>query len=82
MVIDDVRNVIGSALQLGERAQALDASSPLLGAIPELDSMSIVNVIAGLEEHFGFAVDADEIGAAVFATLGSLSTFVEQKLLA
>lgn len=82
MVIDDVRKVLGGALQLGGRAQSMDASTPLLGAIPELDSMAVVNVITALEEYFGFTVDDDEIGAAVFATLGSLSAFVEQKLAA
>ena len=80
MVIDDVRAVIGSILQLGARAQEMDASTPLLGAIPELDSMAVVNVIMALEEHFGINVADDEIGAANFATLGSLSVFVEQKL--
>ena len=80
MIIDDVKRVIGGALQLGARGQAMDASTPLLGAIPELDSMAVVNVITALEEHFGISVADDEIGAAAFATLGSLSTFVEQKL--
>lgn len=80
MVIDDVRMLVANVLQLGARAQTLDASAPLLGAIPELDSMAVVNVITALEDHFGFSVDDDEIGAATFATLGSLSEFVEQKL--
>ncbi|MEO8134304.1 MAG: phosphopantetheine-binding protein [Betaproteobacteria bacterium] len=72
--------IVGDALQLGARGSAMDASTPLLGAIPELDSMAVVNVITALEEHFGFSVDDDEIGAATFLTLGSLSAFVEQKL--
>jgi acyl carrier protein len=80
MVIDDVRMLVVNALQLGARAQTLEASTPLLGAIPELDSMAVVNVITALEDHFGFSVDDDEIGAATFATLGSLSEFVEHKL--
>ena len=80
VVIDDVRTVVGSSLQLGARTQAMDASTPLLGAIPELDSMAVVNLITALEEHFGISVADDEIGAATFATLGSLSDFVEQKL--
>lgn len=80
MVIDDVRMILGDALQLGSRAQAMDAATALLGAMPELDSMGVVNVITALEEHFGISVGDDEIGAATFATLGSLSTFVEQKL--
>lgn len=80
MVIDDVKKVVGGALQLGARARAMSASTPLLGAIPELDSMAVVNVITALEEHFGITVADDEIGAATFATLGTLSAFVEQKL--
>lgn len=72
--------LVGNALQIGARAQALVEDTPLLGAIPELDSMAVVHVITALEEHFGFTVEDDEIGAATFATLGSLSDFVEQKL--
>lgn len=80
MIIDDVRMLVGNALQLGSRTQELDASTALLGAIPELDSMAVTTLIAALEEHFGFSVADDEIGASTFATLGSLSEFVEQKL--
>lgn len=80
MIIDDVRMLIGNALQLGARAQALTESTQLLGAIPELDSMAVANVITAIEEHFGFSVADDEIGAATFATLGSLAAFVEHKL--
>ena len=77
---EQVRQILADTLQLGGRAEAMDASAPLLGAIPELDSMAVVNVITALEEHFGISVADDEIGAASFATLGSLSAFVEQKL--
>lgn len=80
MTIDEVKTVLGGALQLGARVQSMVASTPLLGAIPELDSMAVVSLIAALEEHFGIAVSDDEIGAATFATLGTLSDFVEQKL--
>jgi len=79
-VIDQVRTVVDSALQLRGRLGAGDAATPLLGAIPELDSMAVVSLITALEEHFGFSVADDEIEAATFATLGSLSDFVQQKL--
>jgi acyl carrier protein len=79
-VIDQVRTVVDSALQLRGRLERGDASTPLLGAIPELDSMAVVSLITALEEHFGFAVADDEIEAATFATLGSLSDFVRGKL--
>jgi acyl carrier protein len=42
--------------------------------------MAVINLITALEEHFGIAVDDDEISATTFATLGSLTQFVNQKL--
>ena len=81
-MINEVRTVVDSALQLRGRLGAGDAATPLLGAIPELDSMAVVSLIAALEEHFGIAVADDDIDASTFATLGSLSDFVQQKLAA
>jgi len=80
LVIDEVRRVLINTLQLGDRARAMGASSPLLGAIPEFDSMAVVSVITALEEQFGITVDDQEIDAAMFETLGSLSAYVEHKL--
>jgi len=79
---DEVKSVLIQTLQLGNRGARLDAASPLLGAIPELDSMAVVGIITSLEEYFGFSVDDDEISAETFANLGSLVKFVEAKLAA
>lgn len=78
--INEVRNLLAQALQLGDRALALTENSALLGALPELDSMAVVGILTSLEEHFGFTVEDDEISADTFATLGSLVSFVERKL--
>ena len=77
---EQVKRILADTLQLGARGEALDAGTPLLGAVPELDSMAVVNVITTLEEYFGISVADDEISADTFATLGSLCAFVEQKL--
>jgi acyl carrier protein len=82
MLLEEVKIVVGRALQLGDRVQRMNESSALLGAIPELDSIAVVNVITALEEHFDITVADDEIGAAAFETLGSLARFVEEKLAA
>jgi acyl carrier protein len=79
-VIDDVRRIVGTSLQLGPRTSSLTAASPLLGAIPEFDSMAVVGVITALEEHFGIAVADDDISGETFSTLGTLARFVEEKL--
>lgn len=81
MLLDEVKNVVGRALQLGDRVGKMDASSALLGALPELDSVAVVDLITALEQRFDITVADDEIGAATFETLGSLTRFVERKLL-
>ncbi len=78
--LDEVRDILSAILSLGERKNLLKADSSLLGSVPELDSMAVVNVITALEEHFDIVVDDDEISAKTFETLGSLTCFIEQKL--
>ncbi|MFL6657065.1 MAG: acyl carrier protein [Massilia sp.] len=80
MYLDDVKQILTDVLSLGAAGAQLHADSPLLGALPELDSMAVVNLITALEEHFGISVDDDEISADTFATLGSLAAFVGHKL--
>lgn len=79
MPIEDVKTILKESLQLGSRVEQFDASTRLLGSLPELDSMAVVTIIAALEEHFGFTVQDDEISADTFATLGTLSAFVDEK---
>jgi acyl carrier protein len=80
MTIDGVRAVLTRSLQLGNRGHSLDRSTPLLGNLPELDSMAVVHVLAALEEQFGIVVADDDVSAETFATVGSLADFVESKL--
>ncbi len=77
--IDVVRSILGQVLQLGDRQDTLTAESPLLGSVPELDSMAVVSLITALEGQFDIIIDDDEIDASTFATLGSLVAFCEQK---
>jgi acyl carrier protein len=77
--LDDVKAVVVSTLGIEDRADTLSASTPLLGGLPELDSMAVVELVAALEARFGFEVSDDEITGEVFETLGSLAAFVEAK---
>jgi acyl carrier protein len=58
----------------------LNQETPLLGSLPQLDSMAVANLIVALEQHFGFEVQDDEISARHFATVGSLASFVASKM--
>jgi acyl carrier protein len=79
MYLNDVKDVLIDVLSLGPAGQSLDAGSPLLGSLPELDSMAVVTLIGALQTRFGIEVDDDDISASTFETLGSLAAFVAQK---
>ena len=76
----DVLAVLDDVLSLRGRSASFRDDMPLLAGVPELDSMAVANVLASLEERFGFTIDDDEIDAATFATVGSLVAFVQGKL--
>ncbi|KQQ87032.1 acyl carrier protein [Massilia sp. Leaf139] len=77
--LEEVKTLLIDVLNLGPAGAALTADSPLLGSLPELDSMAVVTLIGALEEHFGIMVDDDDISASTFATLGSLAAFVAER---
>ncbi len=76
----EVRRILDEVLSLNGRSVAFTSDTPLLGAIPELDSMAVVTLITTLEEQLGLVVDDDDIDGATFATFGSLTDFVSGKL--
>ena len=73
-----VRQVLDSTLALGGRASRFGPDTPLLGALPELDSMAVAYLITALEEQCGITIADDEIEGDVFATFGSLVQFVRR----
>jgi acyl carrier protein len=77
--LDEVKATLIDVLSLGDAGQRLTADSPLLGSLPELDSMAVVSLIGALEERFGIAIDDDDLSASTFETLGSLAAFVAAK---
>lgn len=80
MTKDTIKNIVINNLNLNGRKDELTLSTPLLGAIPELDSMAVVGIITAIEDNFGISIYDDEISAESFETLGSLVTFVENKI--
>ncbi len=74
----NVCNILRGTLGLGNLPLATD--SPLLGALPQLDSMAVLALLTALEEFFGIAILDDEISAHHFATVGTLAAFVQAKL--
>jgi acyl carrier protein len=77
--LERIKKILRDSLNLGERAERLTEDSPLLGGLPEFDSMAVVSVVQMVEEEYGLMIDDDDLSADVFATVGSLARFVAQK---
>ena len=78
---DEVKLLISEILQLGERAQSFELDTPLLGSIPEFDSMAVLTLIHALEQQFGIQIADDEISAETFETVGQVYQFVRGKIM-
>ncbi|MDS4027202.1 MAG: acyl carrier protein [Candidatus Contendobacter sp.] len=78
---DEVKLLISEILQLGERALSFELDTPLLGSIPEFDSMAVLTLIHALEQQFGIQIADDEISAETFETVGQVYQFVCSKVM-
>ena len=72
--------ILDEVLSLNGRSAGFERDTPLLGSVPELDSMAVVALITTLEERIGITMNDDEIDGNTFATLGSLTDYVDAKL--
>ena len=72
-------DAVVTTLGIEERREALTADTELLGGIPELDSLALVELVVVIEERFDIAIDDSEFTGEVFETLGSLAAFVMAK---
>ena len=75
--LDEVKDLLAETLGIEDRIASMDASTPLLGELPELDSLAVVEIVVGIEDRFDFQVDITDLTAEVFETLGSLAAFVD-----
>jgi len=73
----EVAKVVATTLGIEDRP--LDATTPLFGSLPELDSMAVVELVAALEDHFGITIDEEDVTEDVFETVGSLAGLVDGK---
>jgi len=76
---EDVKAVLVSVLGIEDRAASIDVETQLLGNLPELDSMAVLELVAAFEQRFGVTIDDDDVTAEAFDTLGSLTAMVAGK---
>ncbi len=78
--LEQVLDVLAESLDGAAQIRQMSEEAPLLGAIPELDSMAIVSIITSIEERFGIVFDDDELDAEVFETVGTLRNQIIAKM--
>jgi acyl carrier protein len=64
-----------------ERAASFTETTPLFGALPELDSMAVASVLTELEDRLGIVIEDDEVDGDMLETYGALVTFAARKAL-
>lgn len=69
---EPILRILDDALGLQGRAQAFGPDTPLLGALPELDSMAVLALISGIEQHFGITFADSDLQGEAFRSVGSL----------
>jgi acyl carrier protein len=75
--LDEVKALVAETLGIEDRLGSMDASTRLLGELPELDSLAVVALASEIENRFGFMIDDADFSAEVFETLGTLTAFVD-----
>lgn len=73
---ESLKRILAAQLGTSYPPESFSDDTPLLGAIPELDSMAVVGILTAVEEELGVTVDDDEISAEIFASFGSLVDFL------
>lgn len=77
--VQQVAQTVGKVLELGDRTGALDAETKLFGAIPELDSLAVLELIAALETQFGVEFEADDVTGDAFESIGTLAAVIDRR---
>ena len=78
--LEQVLEVLVETLPTSEGISEMHEESPLLGAIPDLDSMAVVSIITSIEERFDVVLEDDELDADVFETVGTLRNLILSKV--
>jgi acyl carrier protein len=77
---DQLRAILRDVLGIdAARAEAIDADTPLFGAMPELDSMAVAGLLTEIEDRLHILIEDDEVGGDMLESFGGLTAFVRAK---
>ena len=78
ITIDSVKEIIRRDLNLEDEPIADDM--PLIGGDMDLDSLDVLMLVTSIEKKYGVKIMSDEAGKDAFATVSTLTSFIEQSL--
>jgi acyl carrier protein len=78
VVRDVLRDILGIS---EERVAGFNETTPLFGALPELDSMAVAGLLTEIEDRLGIVIDDDEVDGEMLETFGNLANFARAKAL-
>jgi acyl carrier protein len=77
---DTLRAILRDVLGLDPaRAAAINADTPLFGAMPELDSMAVAGLLTEIEDRLHILIEDDDVDGELLESFGSLSAFVRAR---
>ena len=79
-ILQLTKEILQTTLQLGAQADALTRETPLMGHFPQLNSLTVMGIISEIEAQTGCAIDDQEISSEIFDSVGTLATFIQQKM--
>jgi acyl carrier protein len=77
--LDEVKSLIGKILGIADRLDSMDASTRLLGSLPELDSLAVAELLTAIEDRFSFEMDYADLTTDMLETVGTLVAYVKKK---
>lgn len=77
--VASLRSLLAEVLSVDVEARRMTAETPLLGSVPELDSLAVVGFVAAIEERFGILFEDEDLTESSFATLGTLASVVDAR---
>jgi acyl carrier protein len=73
-----IRKILVDVLALEPaRVATFDYNTPLFGALPELDSMSVATLLTELEDRLGVTIDLADVELERLETFGGLLALAE-----
>ena len=77
--VTGVIEVLAQTLGIEDCRASFGPSSVLFGAVPELDSLALLDLVEALEDRFGMVVKDEDFSEETFETVGSPAGLVDAK---